>query len=288
MAVLSWNFMMALIGFSLADVPGRPKLDEFDANDPFRTNGCSFAKPQLCKSYADFWRSLSTQRNDVRAGGNARYGRRDFIWHSGNPIAVRFEKRNVLGFSTDFAEDVTKSNWSFEATWVEGAPYDDANAFDGLADVDTYNLTISVDRPTFVNFLNANRTFFFNSQVFVQYIDGYARGFYASGPWNALFTFTVTTGYFQDRLLPSLTLVYDKRSNSGAFLPQVQYRFTENFSVTFGLALFAGRWEARTMSINPIASRNRTGRHAYDDFVQNGLSVIRDQDEAFLRLRYTF
>ena len=42
------------------------------------------------------------------------------------------------------------------------------------------------------------------------------------------------------------------------------------------------------MAINPIASRNRTGRGADKDFVENGLSVIRARDEFFLKLRYTF
>jgi len=32
----------------------------------------------------------------------------------------------------------------------------------------------------------------------------------------------------------------------------------------------------------------RAGRHAYRDFVENGLSAVRDRDEAFLRIRYTF
>ena len=56
-------------------------------------------------------------------------------------------------------------------------PYFDHDESDGLTDADAYNLVISVDRPTFVNFLNANRTFFVNSQWFVQYLDGYTRGF---------------------------------------------------------------------------------------------------------------
>jgi hypothetical protein len=33
---------------------------------------------------------------------------------------------------------------------------------------------------------------------------------------------------------------------------------------------------------------NRVGRHAYRDFVENGLSAVRDRDEMFLRIRYTF
>jgi hypothetical protein len=147
---------------------------------------------------------------------------------------------------------------------------------------------ISADRPTFVNFLNANRTLFFNTQWFIQYVDGFRHGFTSNGPWNVLATLTVNTGYFQDRLLPSVTFVYDFQSNSGAVLPQVAYRFTSNFSATFGLSFFYGRFEPKTAALNPIASLNRTGRHANTDFVENGLSVIRDRDEAFLLVRYTF
>ena len=154
--------------------------------------------------------------------------------------------------------------------------------------MDTYNLTVSVDRPTFINFLNENRTFFINSQVFMQYVDGYRKGFQRSGPWNFLGVLILTTGYFDDRLLPRMTLVYDKRSNSGAFIPQVTYRFSSDFSATFGLALFTGREERRDMALSPTSLSNRVGRNAYNDFVENGISAVRERDEVFLRLRYSF
>ena len=230
----------------------------------------------------------STKRPSVRAAGNGRFGRRDFQWHEGAPLTLKFAKANVLGFSTDFAEDWSKSNWSAELTWVNDLPFADADEEDGLRDVDTYNLTISVDRPTFVNFLNANRTFFVNSQVFIQYVDGYRKSFPSNGPWNVLGTLTVATGYFQDRLLPSVTFVYDRRSNSGAVLPQVTYRFTENFSATFGVSGFFGRVQRKTMSLVPPASGNRVTPGGYFDYVENGLSVVRDRDEAYLRIKYTF
>ncbi len=171
---------------------------------------------------------------------------------------------------------------------MNDVPTGDADSSDGLRDVDTFNLTISVDRPTFVNFLNANRTFFLNSQFFVQYVEGFRQSFGSNGPWNFLGTFTVTTGYFQDRLLPVATFVYDRRSRSGAFLPQITYRFTENFSATFGLSAFFGRVERKTMSLVPPASGNRVTPSAYFDYVENGLSVVRDRDEAYLRIKYTF
>ena len=43
-----------------------------------------------------------------------------------------------------------------------------------------YRLTISVDRPTFVNFLNANRTFFINTQWFFQYTDQFKASYWAA------------------------------------------------------------------------------------------------------------
>jgi hypothetical protein len=224
----------------------------------------------------------------VRAGGNGVFGRRDFVWHGGKDVVLRYEKRNILGFSMDFAEDVTKSNVGLEFTWEDDVLLADNDKIDSLSEADRYNLTISVDRPTFVNFLNANRTFFINGQVFFQYVAGYETAFTSNGPWNVLAVLTVNTGYFDDRLNPSISFVYDVRSNSGAVLPQVQYRYTAEFSVTFGVAIFTGREEPRDTALVPVSLSNRAGRHAYTDFVENGLSAVRDRDEVFLRVRYTF
>jgi hypothetical protein len=43
------------------------------------------------------------------------------------------------------------------------------------------------------------------------------------------------------------------------------------------------------MAISSIGDvGNRVGRHAYDDAVENALAVVRERDEIFMRLRYTF
>jgi hypothetical protein len=320
MAALSFNYLMFLTAFSQNPALGPDpnltlrefdtrnptftatngeddddddEVDEADEGDPdhigpFRTDGCSYRKAHLCFAVQGFLDFTGVQRNEVRAGGSERFGRRDFVWAMGAPLVARFEKRNVLCFSSDWAEDLTKSNWSVETTWIEGLPSFDNDEVDGLRTVDQYNLTVSVDRPTFVNFLNPNRTFFVNSQWFFQYIDGYKKSFPGTGPWNVLFTFTVQTGYFQDRLNPSITSVYDFRSASGALLPQVTYRFTENFSASFGLAAFYGRAQYRNTGITQVGPANRVGSHAYKDGVENGLSLLRDRDEIYLTVRYTF
>jgi hypothetical protein len=289
MAAFSWNVLMGVAGFSMAGDDGVQPQD-FDVNNPFRTGACSFRMPQFCSAVGALLSLGGSQRNIVRAGGNGRFGRTDFVHHSGGAGILKVDKSNIFGVSMDFAEDITKSNWGFEFTWVEGLHVGDNDEEDGLADgVDLYRLTISVDRPTFVNFLNANRTFFINTQWFVQYTDEFKSSYTGGFQWDIFGVLAISTGYFQDRLLPSLTLVYFVNGNSFAVLPQVTYRFTENFQATFGVAGFAGRVQERVMPINglgPVSAR--FGRNAYKSFSESGLAAVRERDEIYLRIRYTF
>jgi hypothetical protein len=120
-------------------------------------------------------------------------------------------------------------------------------------------------------------------------VPSYKDSFPTNGPLNVLATFTIFTGYHQDRLLTFYTTVYDFRSGSGAFLPQVIYRFTESFSGSVGVNLFFGRQQFVDSAVSELrAGLNRTGRHAYKDAAENGLSVLRDRDEIYMTVRYTF
>jgi hypothetical protein len=289
MAAFSWNLQMVLVAFSdLVTTPGvNPRLG-FDINNAYRTDGCSYVLPQLCSAVRALWAVTGVTRNTLNAGGNPLYGRRDFVWAGGGDAVLSYQRRNILGLSSDFAEDVTKTNWGVEFTWVNRQAFEDASQYDNISKPGTLNLTVSVDRPTFVNFLNTSRTLFFNSQWFFQYIPDYKNSFTTNGPWNVLFTFTTQTGYFQDRLLPGVTWVYDMKSNSGAALPEIQYRFTESFSMTLGFALFWGRYQSKQYPLNPLSLDNQAGKDSYSTWVENGISVVRQRDEAFFNLRYTF
>jgi hypothetical protein len=296
MAAFSFNFMTFLVVSSCDpktgdDIGGDQEC--FNPNTPMRADKCSFNAPHLCTNVKGFLSVAGVGRNTMNAGGNERFGRRTFAWHGGGEVVLRYEKRNVLGFSMDFAEDVTKSNWSMELTWIEGSPYIDNNARDNITKSDAYNLTISVDRPTFINFLNPNRTFFINSQWFFQYLPEHKGSFTNNGPVNVLFTLAAFTGYFQDRLLPTFVSVFDINSQSGGLLPSISYRFTEAFSATVGMNWFFGRTQRVRMPLNEIAppgnrAPNKNGHHAYKDGTDNLLSLIRHRDEAYIRLRWTF
>jgi hypothetical protein len=285
MAAASWNFMiLATLFGAVADTPS---LGVFDPNKPFELGRCSFANPQYCAFVAGLAGQSGVTRSTVRAGGNGRYGRRDFVWHTGGEVSLRFKKRNVFGFAMDFAEDITKSSVGVEFTWVNDTPFTNNGAPNSLDFADTYNLTISIDRPTFINFLNSNRTFFINTQLFFSYIDGYQKDYTANGPFTFLWLVSMNTGYFQDRLLVGANVVWDFASSSGAFLPTAQYRFSENFSATVGAGVFTGGLQRKKMGIDRLSSisSKRTGDNIY---VENGISPARDLDNFFFRLRYTF
>ena len=249
--------------------------------------GCDLEALETCAAVRGFIALTGSQRPELRAGGNGRFGRQDFLWHGGGELRLFYPKLNVLGFSFDAAEDLTKTNWGVELTWVSDRPFGSNTSRTFLTESDVYNLTISVDRPTFVNFLNSGRTFFFNAQLFVRYIADYDRSYMTNGSVTALGTLAVTTGYLQDRLLPSLVLVHDLRSASGGVIAQITYRFTESFSASFGILGFYGGPENEAVPLYPVVLPNTTtdfdARFRYE-----GLSAIAERDEAFFTLRYTF
>ncbi|HYB11953.1 MAG TPA: DUF1302 family protein, partial [Myxococcota bacterium] len=183
MAIVSWNFEMILVTQSAS--PNNQAFQNWD-HKPFSqasTNQCSYIRPDLCSGVSSFMTVTGVQRNDVAAAGNGLFGRRDFVWDSGTEVNLQYQKRNVLGFSMDFAEDTTKSNWGIEFGWEQHLPFPDNNQFSGVSNSDDLELSVSVDRPTFINFLNQNRTFFFNSQFFISYLTSYHTSFTVPGPW---------------------------------------------------------------------------------------------------------
>jgi hypothetical protein len=272
MEALSSNFVTLLTTLGVAG-------GDDDACDP--------ADPISCAIVRAVWAVVGQSRPEVRAGGNGRFGRSDFLWHGGSELELFYDKRNVLGFAMDFAEDRTKTNWSFEFTWVDDDLFANSEALRGFADMDVYSLTMSVDRPTFVNFLNPQRTIFFNSQWFIRYLSNYDNAFTTNGPISVLGTLSVFTGYFQDRLLPSLTLVHDFSSASGGVIGQITYRITESFSLSFGAAGFYGGPEKGRGAFRQVILPGNPGSYrTRSDF--QGLSPIAERDELFMSVRATF
>jgi len=274
MDALSYNFLQTLTIVSFATD---------------KTGTCKVTQPITCSLVNAFFTASGTQRPDAIVGGNGFWGRRDFLWLSGSEIDLQYPKHNILGFGMDFAEDTTKTNWGVEFSWNNAEALQDNNSFSGFSTHGIEQLTISMDRPTFVNFLNPNRTFLFNTQWFFRYINNFHdnSAMWVNGPFAMLGTFTIFTGYFQDRLLPVVTFVHDVRTTSGAALISLTYRYNESFSVTFGTNIFYGNPQKMQLQIQQPVLQDNGGdfltRVKYD-----GLTSIAERNELSFVLRYTF
>ena len=186
-------------------------------------------------------------------------------------------------------------DWGIEFTWTSGKPFNTTRAFDGVNTSDEFVLSVSVDRPTFFNFLNPNRSFFLNFQVFFRYLSDFdgsrdnRDGMYGSaeGPWSSFMTFFVMTGYFQDRLNPRLILVYDPTTSNGAAIVRVGYRWNDAFSSEIGYRSFFGhpaRVERQYFPIVAITSPEQRFVEAFG----RGVAPVRNRDSITFKLRYSF
>jgi hypothetical protein len=94
LAAVSWNALMLLVAASHQE--GEPSDDTFDPDDPFRTDGCSFATPQLCLGVGGFtdlgsWR-LTELPGDPRGGDPERW-----LWDSAIAYDVVHARGSLAG-----------------------------------------------------------------------------------------------------------------------------------------------------------------------------------------------
>jgi hypothetical protein len=252
--------------------------------------------PIFCRGATGLVGATAFSLPTVKAGGDGRFGRRDFLWQGGRQVVLDYQKVNVLGFSLDFAEDITKTSWGIEFSASSDKLIPNVDDFSGYSTSNDYVLSISIDRPTFFNFLNPNRSFFVNFQFFMRYLDDYKGGHGGSdskdgnfpaaiGPITGLVTLTMFTGYFQDRLNPRFTVVYDPTTSTGGLITGLGYRFTESFSTAISVNHFFGHHVQNRGSTYPIAL------YGNNDFTSDGfrgLAPVTNRDEIGWVVRYSF
>ena len=269
----------------------RQELEALQADFP---DGFLRRSPVFCRSASALLGATGQTLPFKRAGGDGSFGRRDFLWHGGRQLALRYQKLNVLGFGLDFAEDFTKTSWGIEFSWTSDKLIGNTRTFSGLSDVDDMVLSISIDRPTFFNFVNPNRSFFLNFQFFMRYIRGFDGSSSdhdgnvgsAEGPFSGLVTFTFFTGYFQDRLAPRTTLVWDPTTNNGGILWGLSYRWSGNFTTSLSANHFFGHPAKVQRADFPavLFGDNKLNGEA----LVRGLAAVRSEDSFALTVRYSW
>lgn len=212
---------------------------------------------------------------------------------TGNLVA-RYRKVNTLGLSVDWFEPNTGVVIRSELSWTANLLTSDLSKPDVLADTNVYRWLIGIDRPTFIRWLNPNRSFFLSFQGFGTHIPD-ARGGRFGIPQGAndnfIFTFFVQNQYLRDQLIFLLFGAYGTTGNDGTTGGNAEYLITNHWSVQLGVTAFLG--VRREHSLGPFGGFTGDGRPVSETgfgigHMQAGGSERNQMNEFWGRVRYRF
>ncbi len=174
------------------------------------------------------------------------------------------------------------------------------------------------DRPTYIRFLNPNRTFLLSAQIFGQHLLDYERftspdgtgGKIGFADWqhNFIGTLLFQGFYMNDRVQPRFIQAYDVRAKAYVMSPGVDWLVNDSWRVTFAANLKFGRSrntidDGRTSNSFPpftcstgpcgpgsehASTGARLGFEPLGRFRSGPIGMAQHEDELQLLVRYRF
>ena len=228
---------------------------------------------------------------------------------------MHFPRVNLIGGSMDFEWQAAKAAVRVEAAFTNGEEFANTLKPQLYSKNKVFRSVVGFDRPTFVPFINPNRTTLFSAQLFYQHIfdHEYERGQF--GPvgmpdWenNVIATLLMKAFLVNDRVSPQLITAYDVQARALVTSPQVDWIVTDKFKISFGgnfkLRNGDDRWKFDDCrSCNPWApftapfgdadpttaySRGLGGLEPLGRFRAGPIGAAWKENEIFLTARYQF
>ena len=222
----------------------------------------------------------------------------------GGNVIYDHKRSLTLGLAVDYFEDFTGIVFRIESSYTFDEYVQNTRKIDFTDETDVLRFSIGMDRPTFIKFLNPNRTFFLSAQIFqTWWVDH--DGDRSTGMLNPerewIYTFFVQGQYLRDRLTPQAFIVWEQKSDGwiGGF--QAQYLFNNNWSAVFGGNFtWQGHRNKDHDVVNFTAFTLNNGQVNGEGFsrgyvqesvfgpARRGAAVFNDNSEFFFRVRYQF
>ncbi|MFP6681219.1 MAG: DUF1302 family protein, partial [Gammaproteobacteria bacterium] len=177
---------------------------------------------------------------------------------------IHFPRILLVGTSADLYVDYIKSAFRIELAWTEGEEFADTSKTRLFSESDVIRWVVGWDRPTYIRFLNPNRTFLLSGQIFGQHLLDHERfsnprpeigtapapspgvgngGMIGFQDWdhNFIGTFLIQGFYANDRIQPRFITAYDIRAQAGVIGPAIDWLVSDSWRVTFGANIKFGR-----------------------------------------------
>jgi hypothetical protein len=157
---------------------------------------------------------------------------------------MHFPRVNLIGGSMDFEWEKANAAVRVEAALTNGEEFPNSLKTQLYSKNKVFRSVIGFDRPTFIPWINPNRTTLISAQLFYQHIfdHEFERG--SIGPvgmpdWenNVIATLLIKAFLAGDRISPQLITAYDVQAKALVTSPQIDWIVTDKLKLSFGANL---------------------------------------------------
>ena len=222
----------------------------------------------------------------------------------GGQTDIQYKQSHTTGLSIDYFEPWSGIVFRIESSITLDELVNNTRKANWVDESDVMRWSIGLDRPTFIPFLNKDRTFFLSMQIFdTWYIDheGDKNTGFLNDEHNFITTFFFIGNYMRDTLKPVGFLVWEEQSNAWTAGLNLEWLMDNHWSMKIGMHTLWGGTDNYTHDTGPFQSfingGNGNARTPFPTSTYNqaslgvageGIGALRDNDEVFLQLKYQF
>ena len=302
--------------FQQTNVPGTPNILNASKLDP---TVAAFAVPIISQSPQEAVRLLAnspvapyaTEARNCLAGlgcANLWTGMGaispDGVHTGGGPVlggqtSTEYKQSHTLGLAMDYFESWSGVVMRIESSWTFDELVNNTQTVDWVDKSDVMRFSLGFDRPTFIPFLNKDRTFFLSLQIFDTWYwdhEGDKSTGYFVDEHNWITTFFFIGNYLRDTLKPVGFYVWEEYSNSHVAGFNLEWLIDNHWSIKGGFHLIWEGDENTTHDTGPFTTFVTPGSDGLTNpYVtgvfgpgRQGIGALRNYDEVFFELKYQF
>lgn len=215
------------------------------------------------------WLTYRSQLPSLHGGKGSNDPFAPGTYRDSNPYLISFDMEfpriNMIGASMDMQSEALGAAFRLEGALTQGEEFANTARAELYSKNNVFRGVIGVDRPTFIPFINPNRTTLISAQLFYQHIFNHELhdGVGGSTPYkvgipdwenSVIGTLLIKSFMSGDRVSPQLILARDFQAHAWAMAPQMEWNLADNLKVTFGAN---------------IKGRSGQDRYAFDDARSN-------------------
>lgn len=243
-------------------------------------------------------RSVNVVAQEALAKGDASILYRTGLLNGGG-TSLNYKQSHTPGLSFDYFEPWSGIVFRVESSWTFDELVSNTREADWMDTSEVMRWSIGLDRPTFIPWLNKDRTFFLSMQIFdTWYMDheGDKHTGYLTDEHNFITTFFYIGNYMRDKLKPVGFVVWEESSNSYVFGQSVEWFIDNHWSIKGGLHMIWEGDENYRHDMGPYTSYITPGADGRIDpfqesvfgIARRGIGALSNNDEVFFQLKYQF